>query len=335
MGKLTTKSVAGWVERIDAARNELIKAAESGNRVMAAFAQADARAELLTTLKDEQIKARLLRITSPDLNMVELVNNPTDDDRVNICALALLSGFVPGEDQYAIFGGGFDRRDNKARPGKLYIKANGFRTLFAHLGIVPFVEVEHPEFADLGVSDSKGNAKKIWRVHGKAWCVFRGQHYSVAFGESNPIGLPGYETDNVAGIAAKAERRMLQSLWKLTSPVLHGDAVDDDGNEIVEVDSAPVAKLESPQEMTAIQRDRMAAEDNLGRAKTMVADNPDHVYFVRRSIEGINEASDAELLKEVGKLMAEEKARLKVSESVVKLLRRLYEVRQRELAGEV
>jgi hypothetical protein len=192
MGELIAKdgTIEGWIERIDHSRGELIRAAETGNRVHAAFAQADARADLIESIKNEAIAAKLLRITSPEIGLVELANNPTDDDRVRIAAIALLNGFVPGDDQYAIFGGGRDR-DNKPKPGKLYIKENGFRKLFSHLGIVPQVEVGHPEFCALGTNDTKGQPKKIWQVIGRAFCTYRGQSYAVAFSKSNQSGFPG------------------------------------------------------------------------------------------------------------------------------------------------
>jgi hypothetical protein len=334
MGELIAKdsTIEGWIDRIDRSRGELIRAAESGNRVHAAFAQADARADLLESVKNEAIAAKLLRITSPEIGLVELANNPTDEDRVRIAAIALLNGFVPGDDQYAIFGGGRDR-DGRSKSGKLYIKENGFRKLFSHLGIVPQVEVGHPEFCELGTKDGKGQPKKIWQVIGRAFCQYRGQSYSVAFAKSNPIGLPGYESDNVAGIAAKARRRMLQALWQVVSPVMQVDAIDDDGNEINEVvEPVRIESQPAGPQLTELQRDRIAAESDLPRARDMVNANADHVQFLNRSIDGINESQSIEMLKAVAELMAEDKKQLKVSERVLQILRRLYQVRERELA---
>jgi len=333
MGELIAKdgTIEGWIDRIDRSRGELIRAAESGNRVHAAFAQADARADLIESIKNEAIAAKLLRITSPEIGLVELANNPTDEDRVRIAAIALLNGFVPGDDQYAIFGGGRDR-DGRAKQGKLYIKENGFRKLFSHLGIVPQVEVGHPEFAALGTSDAKGQPKKIWQVIGRAFCTYRGQSYAVAFSKSNPIGLPGYESDNVAGIAAKARRRMLQALWQLVSPVLQVEAIDDEGNELSEVvEPVRIESQPTQPEVTELQRDRIAAESDLQRARDMVNANEEQLRFVNRSIEGINESQSLEMLKAVAEVMAEDKKQLKVSERALAILRRLYQVREREL----
>ncbi len=333
MGELIAKNgtVEEWIDRIDASRSQLIKAAESGNRVLAAFAQADARADLLESLKNEAIAARLLRVTAPEIGLVELANNPTDEDRVRIAAIALLNGFIPGDDQYAVFGAGRDR-DGRPKPGKLYIKENGFRKLFSHLGIVPQVEIGHPEFADLGTKDAKGQPKKIWQVIGRAFCKYNEQDYCVAFSRTNPIGLPGYESDNVAGIAAKARRRMLQALWQLVSPVLQVEPIDDDGNELSEV-VEPV-RIESQQEQpqkTQLQIDRIAVEQQFDRCRAKLQDNAKQLEFFNDSVSSINGASSVDGLKEIGAVMKDRNKDMKLSEQIMQELRRLYSVREREL----
>jgi len=225
MGELITQNgkIGQWLDKIDATRNELITSAKSGNRVAAAFAMADARVELIESLKDELIRAKLLRMTDPEIAMVELANNPSQEDRIRVCAIAILSGFTPGDDQFAVFGGG-------KNPGKLYTKERGFRTLFSHLGIVPEVRTSHPEFMPLGTA-----GKKIWRVGGTASCSYQGKDYEVDFSGDEMLGVPGYDTDNVAGIAAKARRRLLQALWVKVSPILTQDQGDDDDQDTVPV----------------------------------------------------------------------------------------------------
>ena len=155
--------------------------------------------------------------------MVELANNPSHEDRIRVCAIAILSGFTPGDDQFAVFGGG-------KQAGKLYVKERGFRTLFSHLGVVPEVRTSHPEFMPLGTG-----GKKIWRVGGSASCQYQGKEYSIDWSGDNAIGIPGYDTDNVAGIAAKARRRLLQALWVMVSPILTSDQVEDDDPDTVPV----------------------------------------------------------------------------------------------------
>lgn len=233
MGTLTKSSshIGQWLDRIDSIRSELISTAASGNRVASAFAMADARVELFETLKNEQIQAKLLRMTDPEVCMVELANNPTRDDRVRICAIAILSGFTPGDDQFAIFGGGRNK-DGSAKPGKLYTKEAGFRKLFAHLGIVPEVKTEHPEWVEFGSS-----GKKCWRVGGSASCTYNGEDYSIEMTGDNRLGIPGYESDNVAGVAAKARRRLLQALWSMVSPILTAEHSDDDQDIPVQAQS--------------------------------------------------------------------------------------------------
>lgn len=228
MGNVTTASpITAWLTRIDSTRNQLIESARAGNRVAASFAMADARAELMESLSDEGIRAKLLRITDPRLAMVELANNPTDDDRIRVCAMAILSGFVPGEDQFAVFGGG-------KNPGKLYTKEKGFRVLFSHLGIVPEVRTTHPEFVAFGTS-----GKKIWRVGGSASCMYQGREYAVDFSGDELIGIPGYDSDNVAGVSAKARRRILQALWVKVSPILSSEVDADDPDTIPLAQSEP------------------------------------------------------------------------------------------------
>jgi hypothetical protein len=265
MGEITTaNSTTNWLSSIDASRQELIKAAQSGNKVFAAFAMADARASLIESLKDPIVTAKLLRITDPSLGMVELVNNPTDEDRVRWCAIAILSGFCPGDDQFAIFGAGKDRNGN-TRPGKLYTKAPGFRTLFAHLGIVPEVSWGHPEFVPLGTGD-----KKVWQVSGKASCDYQGKSYEVCFEGDNRIGLPGYDSDNVAGIAAKAKRRLLQELWLKVSPILTAEHSDNGTDDVIP--EAVVPRLEQPAD-----KQPSAAESHAGdydRCLKMLSSDP-------------------------------------------------------------
>lgn len=246
MGELTKKTdLRVWLDRIDTTRNELIASAKGGNRVAAAFAMADARCDLVDSLKDEQIRAKLLRMTDPEIAMVELANNPSHEDRIRVCAIAILSGFTPGDDQFAVFGGG-------KNPGKLYVKERGFRTLFSHLGIVPEVRTSHPEFAALGTS-----GKKIWRVGGHASCTYQGAEYAIDCSGDESIGIPGYDSDNVAGIAAKARRRLLQALWIKVSPILSTDQYDEDV-ETVAVTEHPEVKViqqETQKEQKPLQTD--------------------------------------------------------------------------------
>ena len=321
MGELTkTNTVSDWLTRIDASRNELIDAAKNGSRINAAFAMAEARVQLIESLTDENIKARLLRMTDPRINMVELANNPTDEDRIRVCAIAILSGFCPGDDQFAVFGG--------KGGGKLYTKEAGFRTLFAHLGIVPEVSVGHPEFVPLGKS-----GKKIWRVEGKASCSYGGKEYAVEFSGAMALGLPGYESDNVAGITAKGRRQLLKALWTKVSPILNDDHAD-------EVEIIPQSLLiEEPQQVVEVAAVAVESEPSetekhepsLARIRKILGDNPDQLTFVESVWNEIAAAKTQERLEEAGKELAAMKA--SVSQQVLSLVRPYYQARQVELKG--
>lgn len=313
MGELTkTNTVADWLTRIDASRNELIEAAKNGSRINAAFAMAEARVQLIESLTDENIKARLLRMTDPRINMVELANNPTEEDRIRVCAIAILSGFCPGDDQFAVFGG--------KGGGKLYTKEAGYRTLFAHLGIVPEVSVGHPEFVPLGTT-----GKKIWRVEGKASCTYGGKEYTVSFAGAMALGLPGYESDNVAGITAKARRQILKALWTKVSPILN----DDHADEVEVMPQAEVAVIEAKQADEPSQEKQH--EGSLIRIRQILQAEPDTLVFVESVWNEIATARSAEKLEEAGKELAAMKK--SVSSQVLSLVRPFYQARQAELKG--
>ena len=315
MGELTkTNTVADWLTRIDASRNELIEAAKNGSRINAAFAMAEARVQLIESLTDENIKARLLRMTDPRINMVELANNPTDEDRIRVCAIAILSGFCPGDDQFAVFGG--------KGGGKLYTKEAGYRTLFAHLGIVPEVSVGHPEFVPLGKS-----GKKIWRVEGKASCTYGGKEYAVEFSGAMALGLPGYESDNVAGITAKGRRQLLKALWTKVSPILN----DDHADEVEVMPQVEVAVIEEKPPAVSEPSETEKHEPSLTRIRKILSDNPDQLTFVESVWNEIAAAKTQERLEEAGKELAAMKA--SVSQQVLSLVRPYYQARQVELKG--
>lgn len=314
MGELTkTNTVADWLTRIDASRNELIEAAKNGSRINAAFAMAEARVQLIESLTDENIKARLLRMTDPRINMVELANNPTDEDRIRVCAIAILSGFCPGDDQFAVFGG--------KGGGKLYTKEAGYRTLFAHLGIVPEVSVGHPEFVPLGTT-----GKKIWRVEGKASCTYGGKEYTVSFAGAMALGLPGYESDNVAGITAKARRQILKALWTKVSPILN----DDHADEVEVMPQAEVALIDAKPAAAEPTQEKQH-EGSLVRIRQILAEQPDKLVFVESVWNSIATARSLEKLKESGDELAAVKK--DVGTQVLSLIRPFYEARLVELKG--
>jgi hypothetical protein len=319
MGELVKQSTtAQWLVSIEQSRSELIEAAKTGNKIATAFAMAEARVRLIESLDNEEVKARLLRMTDPRIGMVELANNPTDEDRIRVCAIAILSGFCPGEDQFAVFGG--------KGGGKLYTKEAGFRTLFAHLGIVPEVQTGHPEFVPLGTS-----GKKVWRVGGKASCEYGSKSYSVDFSGPAALGISGYETDNVAGIAAKARRRMLQALWAKVSPILTQDQADD----VDVIPEAPLPAIENVETETAkpdteILREA-AKNGTINRLRDILKGEPDKLQFVEDVCSQIQAVATVATLEEIGGELAKMKA--DYSSRVLSLIRPLYQSRLAELKG--
>lgn len=319
MAELTTLSpTANWLSRIEASRAELIEVAKSGNRIASAFAMAEARIALIESLDDEQIKARLLRMTDPRIGMVELANNPTEEDRIRVCAIAILSGFCPGDDQFAVFGG--------KGGGKLYTKEAGFRTLFAHLGIVPEVTTGHPEFVPLGTS-----GKKVWQVGGKASCEYQGKLYAVEFTGAGRLGLPGYESDNVAGITAKARRQILKALWAKVSPILNTDQAD--GDDVVPQEVLPAITNEPVVDAVAekLRLDGIMSRQQFDRCRKMIANTPEHLEFFNGSITDLEACKTLEQLDMTRKAMTETRKGLKLSQAVTDELKRFIEVREAEL----
>jgi len=265
---------------------------------------ADARVDLIESLADENIRARLLRMTSPEIAMVELANNPTDEDRVRICAIAILSGFCPGEDQFAIFGGGRNK-DGSYKAGKLYIKEAGFRILFAHLGIVAEVHTTHPEYVALGTA-----GKKVWRVGGSASCDYNGTEYTVRFEGDELIGIPGYDSDNVAGISAKARRRILQALWAKVSPVLTTDQADDDTETVVTETTKPAitsAPLTRPAETESTVNAPLPFDQQIEQAT-----KPHHLDAIARAIVAAKLPDDETAFYKA--MVTEARERLKTAE---------------------
>lgn len=326
MAELTTLSpTANWLSRIEASRAELIEVAKTGNRIASAFAMAEARIALIESLDDPQIKARLLRMTDPRIGMVELANSPTEEDRIRVCAIAILSGFCPGDDQFAVFGG--------KGGGKLYTKEAGFRTLFAHLGIVPEITTGHPEFVALGTS-----GKKVWQVGGEASCEYQGKSYAVKFAGAGRLGLPGYESDNVAGITAKARRQILKALWAKVSPILNTDQADDGPDEVVQSESAPQAIEQAPARDIAADNAHDAAvleashrKGVLDRLQKILKGSPDKLALIETVFQAILDASDMKQLTEAGEALAAQKAEF--SNQVLSLIRPVYESRLAEMKG--
>jgi hypothetical protein len=316
MGEITTttqlSTVGRWTTELSRIRGDLFSSAKNGSRIMSAFAMAEARTELMESIRNEEIKAKLIRMTDPEIAMVELANNPTEADRARICALAILTGFIPGDNEFGIFGGG------GGKAGRLFVKESGYRTLFGQLGVVPSVQTDHPEYVPFGTT-----GKKVWRVGGRAWCDFADERYEVTFGIGENgidfrLGINGYDSDNVAGIAAKARRQMLKMLWTMTSPVLNSDHADDES--IIPQEPEP-ARIEQTPVETA-----QSYDGSIIRLRKMLHETPDKMTFVENVWTAIAEATTDGQLTEAGNALAAMKK--EYSEQVLSIIRPFFKSRQ-------
>lgn len=235
MGAIATTTdpakLDSFLNRVTSAQTSLIQAIRANDSLRASFADAEARMLVLESI-EPSVAAYLLRFCDPRLSMVEVVNTGDKDRMVQVMALAILNGFVPGRDQFGIHS------------GKLYVKEAGYRKLFTTIGDCgpADVSVGHPEFADLG------NGKKAWRVDGVASVTFRNTEHSVECVRDFAVGIPGHPTDNIDGIKAKARRRLLQLLWKKVSAIGLDDSEDDyePGQSSVQVVEPPKQIAETP-----------------------------------------------------------------------------------------
>lgn len=318
-----------WTQDLASTRATMFSGIRNGDKMMMAFAKARAMKQIISTTNNERLKAELLIVTDPDVAMVELASNPTPEDRVRICAIACMTGFVPGSGEFGIFGGGKDR-DGKSKPGKLFVKEPGYRTLFAQLGVTAHVEVDHPEYVSFGTS-----GKKVWRVAGRAYVDVAGQRYEAVYkigdnGIDFRLGISGYESDIIAAVSAKARRQMLKQLWSMVSPIMSEDHADDD--DVIPPDIPPM--IEAPKteaKPTAEPSQEKQHEGSLIRIRQILHSEPDTLVFVESVWNEIATARTQEKLEEAGKELAAMKK--SVSTQVLSLVRPFYQARQAELKG--
>lgn len=218
--------VDSWLTNVSAAQDIWFSAINEDNPLRIAFAEATAKKLMLQTLKGENAKhiaAHLLAFADPEIDMIEVVGAPAQSDMIRVIAMGVITGFVPGQDEFAVFG---------TRNGAdLYVKENGYYSLFSRLKgcSVPDVRDGFPELTKLD------NGKLVWRVSGTASVMLNGKTITQTSEGSHAIGIqaaestktPGTSTDNIAGISAKARRRLLQLLWKKVRCSARIDDIED------------------------------------------------------------------------------------------------------------
>ena len=80
-----------WTQDLASTRASMFSGIKNGDKIMMAFAKARAMRQIISTTKNERLKAELLIVTDPEVAMVELAHNPTPEDRVRICAIACMT----------------------------------------------------------------------------------------------------------------------------------------------------------------------------------------------------------------------------------------------------
>jgi hypothetical protein len=224
MANEVTKSTAQeMTAALTASRNAWLEAVHSGEPFAIALAEADAKLALLEQIKQQHVYTLLARFCVAGTGMTEMVGNVSESEAVRCTGLAILSGFMPGKDEYAIFA-------QRGSAAKVYVKENGYRKLLSMIPgcVMGDVKVGYPQIQQL---DGK---VEVWAVSGEADCTVNGKRVPVEAKGEFAVRLPVKRSreskdviDNVDGIAAKARRRLLQMLWRKVS----GSAFIDDSNE--------------------------------------------------------------------------------------------------------
>jgi hypothetical protein len=237
--------VDSWLTNVSAAQDIWFSAINDDNPLRIAFAEATAKKLMLQTLKGENAKhiaAHLLAFADPEIDMIEVVGVPAQAEMIRVIAMGVITGFVPGQDEFSVFG---------TRNGAdLYVKENGYYSLFSRLKgcSVPDVRDGFPELTKLD------NGKLVWRVSGTASVEINGKTinqicegpYAIGLQAAESRNQPGVSTDNVAGISAKARRRLLQLLWKKVRCSARIDDLDDTVPLVAAQPEQEPARIEAP-----------------------------------------------------------------------------------------
>ena len=224
MANEVTKSTAQeMTAALTASRNAWLEAVNSGEPFAIALAEADAKLALLEQIKQQHVYALLARFCVAGTGMTEMVGNVSEHEAVRCTGLAILSGFMPGKDEYAIFA-------QKGAPAKVYVKEPGYRKLLSMIPgcVMGDVKVGYPQIQQLDANI------EAWAVNGFANCRLNGATIEIRAEGEYAVRLPVKRSreykdvvDNIDGIAAKARRRLVQMLWRKVT----GSSFVDDANE--------------------------------------------------------------------------------------------------------
>lgn len=325
-----SEQIDGLTTLCDEARQAYMIAAAQRSRMAAAIVRAKATRQILNAaMSTPEIVADLLSMADPEVGMVEVVGeNISNESKVRVMALALWNGFIPGQEEFAIF---------RAQTGaSLYIKEAGYRKMLIRLG-ASNLRVN----AGLPVQRQIKDGPTIWAVEGDATCEFDGELFHLQFCGNGAITLPckmyrdksGRETnssDQVDGLKTKAVRRMLKELWR-TLAAIAGVMEEEDAHD--DATASPVVK-----------RQTRAIEAKSQTVQAVPAETPLDAYLRELSPDLAAYVRDlhhflvtSETMEQLDKAAAEFKQAAdehKLSERIKKEMRLSYSVRRGEIASE-
>jgi hypothetical protein len=259
MGELTTIDTSriiamgqGFLRKAQAVR-EAVRTVSRNFDSLHYVAMAEAQLLIRESMTDAD-QAALRRWASKGKLLIEGSKDPSKVDIGLICDVVAEAEAMDLElcsTQYSVWAN-----------GKLYIKENGYRRLFAL----------HPECGELRTNCGTAEWVRLknrncWQVPVKGSVIFNGQLLEI----ERVVGVNGYDTDGIAKICAHAERELLKSLWKLTGSAV---ATDRDGlPEDDEIDSSVGATVIEP---TRLQQAESASIDDEKQSKAWAAEFKTH-----------------------------------------------------------
>lgn len=246
--------VGTFIGQAGKAQLAIVKSLNSGNELLSSFAKADA-CRMIIAATDDDIRSYLASIADARIGMVEVIEpggrRPDDSAVADVMCLAIMNGFVPGKDQFSVYG-------KKSGGASLYVKKSGYEKWFSHLEncSIPEVKHEHPAFKKFGKAD-----KTVWVTEGFAQCTYNGKTYRVDRSGAYAIAIPGYDSDQIGSVSTKVKRALLKELWQqITNYALDDNDVDDDQNGSVTV--LDHDKIEGDSARSTPKTETKAAEAN-------------------------------------------------------------------------
>lgn len=327
-----SEQIDGLTTLCDEARQAYMIAAAQRSRMAAAIVRAKATRQILNAaMSTPEIVADLLAMADPEVGMVEVVGeNISNESKVRVMALALWNGFIPGQEEFAIF--------RSPTGANLYIKEAGYRKMLIRLG-ASNLRVN----AGLPVQRQIKDGPTIWAVEGDATCEFDGELFHLQFAGNGAITLPckmyrdksGRETnssDQVDGLKTKAVRRMLKELWR-TLAAIAGVMEEEDAHD--DATASPVVQRQTRAIEAKSEPVQAAPEIDIidEVAALQVKLSPEHAKLLGDAHADIAGAVSEQQLRTVWEAINAEARQAKLDKRALELLIRIKDARKGELAG--